>query len=813
MGTGPSLVRALLLASVLTIAVSAQPRSVTVVTPLRAEKAYGIAGHTFASLWEQVTGARPAVVEYIQPFRASPPQGDLILIGSDAVNPLVHQLIQQRKVRSLGIEYGGDGYRLLSIVEDGRTVLVVAGGSGRSTLYAVYDFFRRQAGAEYFWDGDIIPKRPSIDLTGVDIAEKPRFEYRGLRYFAHRGLHRFQAEHWDLEDWKREIDWMLKKRFNLFMLRTGIDDLFQRAFPNEVPYPPEDAKDPDGVDRSYNDRTSFWPLKYRGELRRQVLAYAADRGLLHPEDTGTMTHWYSHTPSALYRSRPDFPLIADQKTGYQLPTHAIWDIEKQETWDLYWHLTKTHIEEYNRRPPRLFHTIGMAERTFGASDEDNLQRKLYVYRRTQEKIRKEYPDAPLLIASWDLYGWWKNGDVANLLKEFDPARTLLLDYTADVKGRKTYKDWGVLGRFPWIFGVFHGFAWNSDMHEDYRDLAPRIAEAATDEKCRGLVVWSEISHNDTFMLEYLADNSWKPERPTPDAAVARYVSSRYPESMRPRMLAVWNEFLPASEASHWVQKGPGAITFGDPQFRTLTNPAFIELTPERLVQLKTEHDRIRPLLSGAPEALERLSRMSAEAHGNEMWRRDAIDIARTLANRTLLLSLFKSSLEMEAWRAGAGKGHGQKIRQLAGISEALLASLADLLEGAPEFSMQASIGRLALAQPINGVQPVVNPHTEQTLKSNAENNYCRSHHYEMVRHLYPAELRSYWDYVLRRIEEGDRSAWKRPQEFTTLSQEHRDRFYATPLAAMAPVKPASPEQLAAALDRLALETRKLLAMQ
>jgi hypothetical protein len=110
----------------------------------------------------------------------------------------------------------------------------------------------------------------------MDVIEKPHFRYRGLRYFAHRGLHRFQAEHWDLEDWQREIDWLLKKRFNLFMLRTGIDDLFQRAFPGDVPYPPTNAQDPDAEDRSYNDRTSFWPLKYRGELRKRVLQYAFD---------------------------------------------------------------------------------------------------------------------------------------------------------------------------------------------------------------------------------------------------------------------------------------------------------------------------------------------------------------------------------------------------------------------------------------------------------------------------------------------------------------------------------------------------------
>jgi hypothetical protein len=59
---------------------------------------------------------------------------------------------------------------------------------------------------------------------------------------------------------------------------------------------------------------------------------------------------------------------------------------------------KTHIREYAGGPPRLFHTIGMAERMFGSSAEENLQRKLYVYRKTQQMIREHYPDVPLIFA-------------------------------------------------------------------------------------------------------------------------------------------------------------------------------------------------------------------------------------------------------------------------------------------------------------------------------------------------------------------------------------------------------------------------------
>jgi len=96
-------------------------------------------------------------------------------------------------------------------------------------------------------------------MTGLDVRETPHFYYRGLRYFAHRSLGRFQAEHWGPREWEREIDWMLKKRLNLFMLRIGMDDVFQKAFPDVVPYPPADGPLPEAKPRSFYDRTTAWP--------------------------------------------------------------------------------------------------------------------------------------------------------------------------------------------------------------------------------------------------------------------------------------------------------------------------------------------------------------------------------------------------------------------------------------------------------------------------------------------------------------------------------------------------------------------------
>jgi hypothetical protein len=128
-----------------------------------------------------------------------------------------------------------------------------------------------------------------------------------------------------------------------------------------------------------------------------------------------------------------------------------------------------------------------------------------------------------------------------------------------------------------------------------------------------------------------------------------------------------------------------------------------------------------------------------------------------------------------------------------------------------DFSMTASLARLKKAQPLGGVEPVVNPHSEQTLKSNAENDYCRSHHYELVRHLYTAELAAYWDWVFGRMASGAKTPWQRPADASPRAKAMKDRCYATPLAEMAPTDKEKTKPLADVLVGLEATVRQSLA--
>ena len=152
-----------------------------ILAPKTGAIAYRKAAEAFRDLYAAVTGITLPITD------TPSDTGDMVVIGTDAVQPYAFD----RLPGGFPLTIGSDEYCIISQNEENRRVLYLAGGRGRSTLYAVYDFFERQADCHYFWDGDVIPHRDTIDIQNLHIIEKPRFEYRAIRYFAHRGLTRF----------------------------------------------------------------------------------------------------------------------------------------------------------------------------------------------------------------------------------------------------------------------------------------------------------------------------------------------------------------------------------------------------------------------------------------------------------------------------------------------------------------------------------------------------------------------------------------------------------------------------------------------
>ena len=695
-----------------------------ILKPIEQGKSFDIAAAEFQKYYQLCTG------EKLEITTEANDTDHLIVIGSDAVNRFVRTAIENKLIKPFRIRTGTDDYHLLSANDGKRNLLFLAGGRGRATLYAVYHFFETRGGCYWFWDGDVVPKSETLDMTGLDIAESPRFEYRGLRYFAHRSLHRFQAEHWGPTDWEQEIDWIVKKRLNVFMLRIGHDDMFQKAFPDVVPYPDNDNPLPEAAN-GYDDRTTFWPLKYRGELRRHILQYAFDRDLMHPEDFGTMTHWYSRTPHAfLEKFKPTF--LDQAGGGYREQTGLVWDIREDKLLDLYFQLTKAHVENYGK--PELFHTIGLAERNMFADRADNLEIKLYTYRRLIAKLRENYPNAPILLAGWDFYNQWKKEEVPELIKELDPLRTLIWDYEADTKSENNFTNWGVVGKFPYIFGIFEALEAAADIRANYDIIQERIAVAANDPFCKGYIFWPEMSHADILMLEYFPQNAWRPDQPNPLTAIERLCRTRYP-NFPDKMETVWKTFLPMTYPHLIGNEWSPQILW------SLSSPA-------RFFSQQTDWQKIRQdgsrQLASTPQLFKMLAEFPFDP-SEPFLRRDLIDIARTTSKNLTILAIAELNIAMQSQSTGKVS---QKDVQQAGKNLLRHVELfRDLLSLHEDYSLNTTY---------EGLQTVteVNPSFSKTLVANAANSYCASYQYELFDHLYLPIARAYVEAANTSVKKG-----------------------------------------------------------
>ncbi len=766
------------------------------------EGIFRIAADEFASLWRQATGQSLSVT-----FKDDG-KSDLVVLGSDAVNSFSHSKIIEKVIPQFSIATDTDDYELISAPDkNGRSLLFIAGGRPRSLLYGVYRFFELRADCRFFWDGDLVPKREMIDISNLNVCEKPRFEYRGLRYFAHRSLTRFQAEHWDFSEWKKEIDWILKKRMNLFMLRIGLDDLFQKAFPEVVGYPGREV--PESTERSYDDRNLFWSLKYRGELRKKILAYARERDLLHPEDVGTMTHWYSRTPfEYLEKAKPDF--LPQSTAGYGEKTGLVWDIRQDKNLEAYFHLTETHIREYGS--PAMFHTIGLAERRCYDDRASNHQMKLYTYRRIIQKLREKYPDAPLLIGSWDFCMYWTPEEVRELVAELNPRNTIILDYTSDTDDElRTFQNWDLVNKFPWIFGLFHAFEPNTDIRGNYDVIERRLPIAAEDPMCKGMVLWPECSHTDTLLLEYLAANAWNPCvcNLKIESFLEKFCAKRY-AGKDLGMSEIWRAMLPLIKARHWNGPGtrPEATTvfqFSEIFFRPIQE----FLYPENGILWQKNSEKravffvgdLQEAVKTAPDIFRKLEKIDWD-NAHEFVLRDMVDLGRTAAARVLHFGLCKLFLALESWRDG--KENSAEILALLKQNQSMLSLLGELLSADDDYSLYASLRNLLKKHECN-------PDFEHTLKGNAENGYCRSFITELVKEVYLPEMGVVAGEIRKYLKTGKRVRLIYPEGKPEAFQKQIvDAFYRKPLSEMAPDRKLALKNLSSTLEKMAVETEKIL---
>ena len=668
----------------------------------------------------------------------------------------------------------------------------ITGSNERSVWYGLYDLLERRGGCHWYWDCDVVPKKKSIDLADLDVKEEAHFEYRGLRYFAHRGLTRFQAEHWGFDDWKREIDWCLKRRLNVFMLRIGQDDLFQRAFPEICAYP-DPSKDLPGHGKGYDNRTLFWSLQFRGKLRKEVMDYAFARGLMAPEDFGTMTHWYSRTPEDFLDGKKP-PFLPQSTAGYAEKNGLVWDIRDPKWVDEYWKLTTTACDAYGRgRDQELLHTIGLGERRCFKDRKDNHELKKFALKQFLDRASRDYPQAKRLLAGWDFYFTWHPEEVQDLVSRLDPERDIIWDYEGDSTrdyreemldiGGNNFTKWGVCNKFPYTYSIFLAFESSLDIRANYPLIEQRQKIVQNDPKCAGYIFWPEASHTDTLLLEYFTANAWSKDAVDHLKVLGGFCAGRYGEQAE-QLKAIWKKVIPMSYLLDWGDNY-GCHLMAERIDRALNGAGKADATLERGQETLKD---VKTVFAALAEV---------DWQG-EAIRRDTVDLARTALDRLLILKMKELQGNCDAWARDERGSDG--LAEMADEIVVLAEKMADLLELHADYSLWESYQRL------DRIEKITNPNFKQVLLENAVCNYCRSHQYEAARYLYLTRAKSFADVLkltLRRLEFGEKLSSEQKELKLGDSAELVNLMLAVPLEAYRPTKSRTPENFRALMLDLA----------
>ena len=705
-------VLSILLAATLSVAAGVQ-----IVVPLQTDRTVRIAAEEFQKYHAAVTGYSPQIVT------ASNKDAVCVRIGFPSDDPL----------------FSGetDAY-IVKSVSDG---LEIVGKNSRSVLYGVYEFFRQRCGCRWFWDGDIVPKAMKIDFAGVDILEKSQFLYRGCQYFSHRGLVRFHAETWGWTDWRKELDWCVKNRLNLFMLHFGKEDLFQLAYPDIVPYPDPAVTEPcdamgQFLQEGYNQRTSFWSMEYRNLLRHCILAYARDRGMIHPEKIGPATHWFYRTPPEFLKAKkPEFtPQVGK---SYGEPSGLVWDVRQQKWREEYWKLTEAAVKEYGE--PGMFFNMGFDERTVYASRADNVALKIDIMKRFNDESHRRRPDAPVVMEGWDFFLTWQPHEVKQLLKALDPSFTIVWDFTADdavgfarrpgIPLHNVFTGWGVTNAFPYSFGVTLAHNRGMDIRGQYGAIREREKAIVGDPMCKAYIIWPETSHSDIFAWRYFTDNCWRLSGESTEVLLAAFCRDRY-GAQSAAFEEAWRKVIPLSQLWDWARCCSDMIGWDAPRQLNESKRWLTTKTPA--------------VIADATAVFAALAKI--DWNGTFVMR-DALDIARTAFDRSVWFAY--EELLRTYHRAATGQATVADVRAKADRCSALVRLFAETLELHSDFSLSETMDH------IMSVEKVRNPAFEHILFENSACRYCLSHQAEYAKGWYVPSTEELAALLVARVESKD----------------------------------------------------------
>jgi alpha-N-acetylglucosaminidase len=569
-------------------------------------------------------------------------------------------------------DLGEEGFVIKSLSEGGRQYVVILGGGERGTLYGVYRYFEQFCHTGFFWDGEHIPHRASLPIDGVDLIERPRWPVRQYMMDCE-----YTSYWWNWDQWKAEVDWAAKHRFNLLSSNFDFTATWRSVWrrfgvevsPSSLSAPPFhpwagwhklDMRPPYPAD--YQD--------FQADLARRFTEYGRSVGLKMAPDFHGFLGQVPREFAEAYRGKAR--LLEVRWVGFDPPGTFLHPDDP-----LYAQVAKAYAEEFLLRfgTDHYWASQTYCEMRPGPTPKETLAIEIAAAKRNLDAIRSVDPRAVLFTNSWTFLDRSKE-DATAFLQQLPDDAFQIWEMPSDLERRAPmYEQFDYYAGKPWLVGYLYSYGGTTMLHGDLADLIRRAQAVAADpraNRCQGLCIEPEAIHHNPIAFDLISRLAWDPSAVNLPAFIADYAKRRYGDAACQGMVRCFGELT--------------SSVYGTPG---VTCPLY-------MVRLNAERFREEPFygIGQARQFLPHLQSALDIALAEEdrvamrsLWERDLIDIARQFLSDRFNLHAARLAQAFRSGDAAAFRREATAMKNVLASQEMLLSShndfcLAPILEKA-----------------------------------------------------------------------------------------------------------------------------------
>jgi|GEM_PF-1042573 len=538
---------------------------------------------------------------------------NIILIGRSETNRKIAELYDKGQIK-LSMDYPGlDGFIIKSVRKDNKNYLVLGGSIDRGTLYAVYHFLEEVLKVGFFEDGEYIPKRQVIEFDQIRLEERPYFPIRQI--LQHTTM-LYTPPLWNLSQWKKEIDWLVKKKFNTAMLvlhycsqEPELAVIRERVFKRFGVKAVKDKRF--ASDNSYK--------RYRIELVKEVHKYARQRGIriVSPGTT-------ANVPEEFREKYPDVHYIT---TGWGAAGNLPKEYHIHPSDPMFVEFLKTFIEEHNKifGTDHIYNFNSYPETNPGATPKKKKGIRVGFACGVTKAIKATDPKGIWFMDGWTFVEstYWSGNE-----KAFLEATPRNMFYVTDCWAERepVYKRLNYFYGRDWGFAVVHTFGGNSQLHGHLSDLIRRVKELTTDvnaKRCKGFYNNPETIQHNFLYYDLCVKLAWNPKKVNLNEFLKDYTIRRYGEKSMPRMIKAMVEISNSVYANNECYPPLYHFSISD---ASALDPNIIKRFP---------------FILNLRRAIKIMMEEKEKQKENERYQIDLIDICRTYIGELLNYYLFR----------------------------------------------------------------------------------------------------------------------------------------------------------------------------